>query len=79
VPGIYTTLFNVLGWPAGVVPVTHVRADEESDRPPSRDKMDLAARETERGSAGLPMGVQVAARPWREDLVLAAMSALERR
>ena len=78
VPGTYTTLFNVLGWPAGVVPFTHVRADEESDRPASRDPMDRAARETERGSAGLPIGVQVAARPWREDLVLAVMAALER-
>jgi fatty acid amide hydrolase len=79
VPGTYTSLFNVLGWPAGVVPVTRVRADEESDRPASRDPMDRAARETERGSAGLPIGVQVAARPWREDLVLATMAAIERR
>jgi fatty acid amide hydrolase len=29
------------------------------------------------GSAGLPVGVQVAARPWREDVVLSVMSALE--
>jgi fatty acid amide hydrolase len=77
--GAYTCLFNVLGWPAGVSPGTTVRADEESQRAASRDKMDRAASETERGSAGLPVGVQVAARPWREDIVLAAMSALERR
>jgi fatty acid amide hydrolase len=75
--GAYTCLYNVLGWPAGVVPVARVRADEESDRPASKDVMDRAARETERGSAGLPVAVQVAARPWREDLVLATMSALE--
>jgi fatty acid amide hydrolase len=78
IPGTYTTLFNVLGWPAGVVPVTRVRPDEESDRPASRDPMDRAARDTERGSAGLPIAVQVAARPWREDLVLAVMSGIER-
>jgi fatty acid amide hydrolase len=77
--GAYSCLYNVLGWPAGVVPVTHVRADEESDRPDSRDKMDQAARATERGSAGLPIGVQVAARPWREDLVLGVMAAIEDR
>jgi fatty acid amide hydrolase len=75
--GAYTCLYNVLGWPSGVVPVTRVRADEESDRPASKDKMDQAARDTERGSAGLPVGVQVAARPWREDLVLATLQALE--
>jgi fatty acid amide hydrolase len=76
--GAYTCLYNVLGWPAGVVPVTRVRPDEESDRPPSKDRMDRTARDTERGSAGLPVAVQVAARPWREDLVLATMGAIER-
>lgn len=29
------------------------------------------------GSAGLPVGVQVAARPWREHVALAAMQAIE--
>ena len=28
-------------------------------------------------AAGLPIGVQVAARPWREDLVLAVMGGIE--
>jgi fatty acid amide hydrolase len=77
--GAYTCLYNVLGWPAGVVPVTHVRAGEESDRAPSKDPMERAARETERGSAGLPVAAQVVARPWCEHLVLAAMKAIERR
>jgi fatty acid amide hydrolase len=73
----YTVLYNVLGLPAGVVPVTTVRVGEESDRPAGRDHVERAAQETERGSAGLPVGVQVAARPWREDIVLSAMAALE--
>jgi fatty acid amide hydrolase len=75
--GIYTALYNVLGWPAGVVPWTRVRAGEESDRPASKDPCFIAARETERGAAGLPIGVQVAARPWRDHVVLAVMEALE--
>ena len=68
---------NLLGVPAGVVPATRVRTDEESDRPPSRDIVQRAAQAVEAGSAGLPVGVQVAARPWREDVVLAVMAALE--
>jgi len=75
--GAYTCLWNLLGWPAGIAPVTRVQAGEESDRAPSDDKMDRAARETERGSAGLPIAVQVAAPPWREDVALAVMAALE--
>jgi fatty acid amide hydrolase len=75
--GTYTCLYNLLGWPSGVVPATRVRAGEETDRAPSNDKMDRAACETERGSAGLPVGVQVAARPWREDVVLAGLKVIE--
>jgi fatty acid amide hydrolase len=76
--GAYTIVYNVLGYPAGVVPVTRVGKDEESDRPPSRDKMDTTARATEEGSAGLPVAVQVVARPFREHVALAAMAAIER-
>jgi len=39
--------------------------------------MDRAARRTDQDSAGLPVGVQVAARPHREDLILAVMAAVE--
>ena len=72
----YCFFANVLGVPAGVVPVTRVRAGEESDRSDSRDVVDREAREVERDSAGLPVGVQVSGRPWREDVVLAVMGAL---
>ncbi len=68
---------NLLGVPAGVVPATRVRADEQSDRPLSRDLVLRAARAVEVASSGLPVGVQVAARPWREDVALAVMAALE--
>ena len=76
-PGAYVPLANVSGFPAGIVPVTRVRAGEESDRGASRDIVDQVARETERGSAGLPIAVQVIARPWRDHVALAAMAAIE--
>jgi fatty acid amide hydrolase len=72
----YTLLFNVVGMPAGVVAATRVRPGEESDRAP-RDRVSREARAVEAGSAGLPVGVQVAARPWREDVALAVLAALE--
>ena len=76
--GGYTAVYNVLGYPAGIVPLTRVRPGEESDRPVSRDIVEQAARKVELGSAGLPVGVQVVARPWREHVALAAMQAIER-
>jgi fatty acid amide hydrolase len=78
VMGIYNVVYNVLGWPAGVVPVTRVRAGEDASRPASRDPHDVAVRETERGAEGLPIGVMLAARPWQDHVALAAMAAVEK-
>lgn len=75
--GAYEPLYNLLGYPAGVVPVTRVRPGEETTRKSSLDAMERAARQAEIGSAGLPIGVQVVARPWREHVALAAMRAIE--
>ena len=73
----YAMLYNLLGMPAGVVAATRVRAGEESDRAASRDLVERAARQVEQASAGLPIGVQVVARHWREDVALAVMGVLE--
>ena len=73
----YTMLYNVLAWPAGVVPVSRVRPVETDRRPQAVDMVDRAARRVDKDSAGLPVGVQVAARPGREDLIIAVMSAVE--
>ncbi len=50
----YTSLFNLTGYPAGVV-----RAGTTAE--------------------GLPIGVQVVAAPWRDDVVLALLAEIERR
>ena len=74
----YTALYNLLGMPAGVVTATRVRPEAESDRKKSSfDLVERKARSVEMGSAGLPVGVQVVARHWREDVALAVMEALE--
>ena len=75
--GAYAPLYNLLGWPAGVVPVTRVRTGEETQRPKSADLLQQLAAKMETGSAGLPIGVQVVARPWQEHRALAAMLAIE--
>jgi Asp-tRNA(Asn)/Glu-tRNA(Gln) amidotransferase A subunit family amidase len=74
----YTALYNLLAWPAGVVPVTTVRGAETERRAGRTDRMEAAARNVDKDSARLPVGVQVAARPQRDDLILAVMAAIER-
>ncbi|MFO8073043.1 MAG: amidase family protein [Polyangia bacterium] len=76
---LYAALFNLVGLPAGVVAAGRVGAEEESDRPASRDRVIRDAIAMERGSAGMPVGVQVVGRHWREDQVLAVMRYLEER
>ena len=69
---------NLLDLAAGAVPVTTVRPDEERGRPWSFDPVLRAAAATDRGSAGLPVGVQVIAGPaGGEATVLAVMRLLE--
>ena len=74
---IYTSLYNLLGLPAGVVPVTTVRKSEGKSDSRGSDYVERCFARTIRGSVGLPVGVQVVARWWREDVVLAIMSEIE--
>lgn len=71
-PESYTLIFNAIGLPAGVVAASRVRRGEETDRAHQG-----AERSIEEGSVGLPVGVQVAAKPWHDEIVLAVMEALE--
>lgn len=75
--GAYTILANVLGLPAGVVPWTKVRADEEVGRAKTSDAVEKTARSAEVGSSGLPIGLQVVGRAGRDHEVLAIMNSIE--
>ena len=73
----YAFAFNLLGLPAGVVSLTRVREGEDAARQDSRDVVLHQAFAVDQGSVGLPVAVQVAAWPWRDDVTLAIMAALE--
>jgi fatty acid amide hydrolase len=73
----YSLLINLLGLPSGTISTTRVAAGEDGGRPDSRDHVLRNAQRTDHGSVGLPVGVQVSSLPWREDIVLAIMKALE--
>lgn len=75
--GAYAFVFNLLGSACGTVAATRVRPGEETERPRSKEQIEHTARQVELGSAGLPVGVQVAALPGDDDVCLAVMQALE--
>jgi fatty acid amide hydrolase len=72
----YSILFNATQMPAGVVPVTRVLPDE-TRRAAGRDVLERAAAAIDAKSAGLPVGVQIVGRAWKDHVVLAAMRAVE--
>jgi fatty acid amide hydrolase len=77
IAGSYSMLFNLLQFPAGVVPVTTVRPSE-TDRPGTAvDRLDKTATAVDKKSSGLPVGVQLAGVPYQDERVLAVMLALE--
>jgi len=69
-------LANLLDLAAGSVPVTTVQADEQAARPWSVDPVAAAARAVDRGSAGLPVGVQVVALRGGEATVLECLATI---
>ncbi|NWV00216.1 FAAH1 hydrolase, partial [Upupa epops] len=76
-----TMLYNVLNFPAGVVPVTTVtEADEEElklYRGCCDDPWDQMLKQAVAGAVGLPVAVQCVALPWQEELCLRLMKEVE--
>jgi fatty acid amide hydrolase len=75
----YAFRWSLLNFPAGIVPVTRVTPEEARPQGSSRkrDRVEKKQADIEAGSAGLPVGVQVVARPWQEDRVLRIMELVE--
>lgn len=74
--GALSIRYNLLNFPAGTAPVTTVRPDEER-RERASTRLEKRAAEVDEGSAGLRVGVQVVARPWREEVVLRLLTVLD--
>ncbi|NXY46929.1 FAAH1 hydrolase, partial [Ceuthmochares aereus] len=76
-----TMLYNVLNFPAGVVPVSRVtEADEEELKLYQGccdDPWDRTMKQAVAGAVGLPVAVQCVALPWQEELCLRFMKEVE--
>ncbi|KAM6455743.1 vitamin D3 hydroxylase-associated protein-like isoform 1-T1 [Liasis olivaceus] len=77
----YTNLYNVLNFPAGIVPVTTVtQVDEEKLKEYHGhygDPWDKRLREAVMDAVGLPVAVQCVALAWQEELCLRFMKEVE--
>uniref|UniRef100_A0A8D0Q9Q8 Fatty-acid amide hydrolase 1 n=1 Tax=Sus scrofa TaxID=9823 RepID=A0A8D0Q9Q8_PIG len=78
----YTLLYNCLDFPAGVVPVTTVTAEDEAQMEHYKgyfgDIWDKVVQKAMKRSVGLPVAVQCVALPWQEELCLRFMREVER-
>ncbi|NWZ89677.1 FAAH1 hydrolase, partial [Nesospiza acunhae] len=76
-----TMLYNVLNFPAGVVPVSTVtEADEEElklYKGCCDDPWDRTLKQAVSGAVGMPVAVQCVALPWQEELCLRFMREVE--
>ncbi|XP_070261148.1 fatty-acid amide hydrolase 1-like isoform X2 [Myotis yumanensis] len=77
----YTSLYNLLDFPAGVVPVTTVTLQDEEELAFYKgyygDSNDRNFKEAVEGSVGLPVAVQCITLPWEEELCLRFMKEVE--
>ena len=72
----YFGRFNVLGKPAGVVPVSRVQS-AETIRARGRDRIDRRLAAITAQSLGLPVAVQVVGHRWQDETVLATLATIE--
>ncbi|KAK7078850.1 hypothetical protein SK128_026463, partial [Halocaridina rubra] len=76
---ITTCLYNLLDFPAGVVPVTRENDDDQTklQHYPTNDLMFQLVKEATLGATGLPIGVQIVGLPWQEEMVCRVMMELQ--
>lgn len=77
----YTMLFNLLNFPAGVVPVSTVSRQDEEElkhyKGIHQDIWDKSFKEAVTGAEGLPVAVQCVSLPWQDELCLRFMKEVE--
>ncbi|XP_061895494.1 fatty-acid amide hydrolase 1 [Entelurus aequoreus] len=80
-PLSFTAIYNLLNFPAGVVPVSTVTAEDEDElrhyRGYFQDHWDKLFQKAVSGGQGLPMAVQCVAPPWQDELCLRFMKEVE--
>ena len=78
----YQLLWSVLHYPAGVVPVTTVSAQDKEQAYEDGGYNDMWSRaiskEVSEMTLGMPVGVQVVSSKWEDEIALGVMKAIDR-
>jgi fatty acid amide hydrolase len=78
----YTAAYNLLNFPAGVVPVTRQTAEDEAELERSyvvsEPLYTKKIKEATKGGVGLPVGVQCVTTPWADEACVDLMAEVER-
>ena len=69
--------WTLLDFPAGIAPVTTVAQDDIGRCPRPTDRVEKKLSRIDGASLGLPVGVQIVARPYREEVLLSVMRTLD--
>jgi len=74
---LFLGLWAAFNAASGVVPVTQVQEDEQSFVDSYKDYITLGVNRAYTNGKGLPVGVQITAKPYRDELCLAGMKVIE--
>jgi fatty acid amide hydrolase len=72
-----TLIYNLLGCPAGTVPIRRVQKDEQHYESKVKDVPAFLVRKNTEGSEGLPVALQIAALPYQDEVCLGVMKEIE--
>ncbi|XP_008333862.1 fatty-acid amide hydrolase 1 [Cynoglossus semilaevis] len=77
----YTSIYNLLTFPAGVVPVSSVTREDEEElknyKGFDQDQADIYFKQAVSGAEGLPVSVQCVSLPWQDELCLRFMKEVD--
>ena len=79
--GTYTGIYNVLDFPAGVVPIRYATSQDEADMesyPTHGNPLLKMIKSSMKGMEGLPLSVQVIGLPYHDECILSVMKMLEK-
>ena len=75
--GEYSFIWNVIGYPSGIMPITNVKADEQTFTDKYSDSWTKLIQSNCADSEGLPVCIQVTSYAFEDEKCLGIMAAIE--